>query len=293
MNILVTGSKGFVALHLIRELERKRHKVIGIDKKDGLDIGKGAIQKVISNLEESLDMIIHLAANCSTVKSIANPRSDFNDNAIATFEVCEAARKLNIPIIYTSSCKVHPNKDGLRTPYGLSKYIGELYLQEYEKIYGTQFIINRPNTIYGPGQYAVPESGWLAWFIRAKKENLPFTIFGDGKQTRSVLFVKDYIELLIDQLENFDKYSRSKPYEISGGPENELTILEGLEFIGHKSLSFGKERQGEVQKFVSDNTEISSIRGWKPKIGWKEGIKQIVDTYHLYDNTGGRNDKIS
>ena len=279
MNILVTGSKGFIGKHLIRELERRGHTVIGVDKKDGQDISKGCMEKVVSDLDENLDMIVHLAANCSTVRSVDNPEGDFNDNVRATFLIAELSRKLNIPVIFTSSCKIHSNKEGIRTPYGLSKYVGELYLKEYNKVYGINFIINRPNTIYGSGQECSPESGWISWFVKAKKENLPITIFGDGKQVRSVLFVKDYVDLLVDQVENFDEYSRFEPYEVCGGLENEITILEGLEFLKYKSHNFEKERIGDVKKFIADNTEISKVRGWKPLINWKDGLNQTLDSY--------------
>jgi len=236
------------------------------------------MDNLIANLKDKLDMIIHLAANCSTPKSIENPKQDFNDNALATFKICEISRKLNVPVIFTSSCKVHPNKRGERAPYGLSKYVGELYLKEYKKMYGTKFIINRPGTLYGPGQEGSPESGWLSWFIKAKRENLPITIFGDGTQSRDVLFISDYVNLLIDQIEHFGDYEREEPYEVGGGIENEITLLKLLEFLEYKDYNFDSERKGDVKRFVSDNKDISSVKNWRPLVLWQEGVKQTLNS---------------
>jgi len=279
MNILVTGSKGFVGKHLVNELVDKGYTVTGVDKKDGLNLNdKEAINRVIDNLHGKLEMIVHLAANCSTQKSIDDPDGDFHDTLGATFRVCELARKLNIPVVHTSTCKVHPNKEGIRTPYGLSKYAGELYLQEYNKVYGVKFVINRPGTIYGPGQEGSPESGWLSWFIKAKRETLPIKIFGDGEQSRDVLFVDDYVRLLINQVENFNQYARFKPYEVGGGKQNEITLLEALNFLGYKNYSFGEERIGDIKRFVSDNIDISGVNGWQPLVQWQKGLKKTLES---------------
>lgn len=279
MDTMITGSSGFVGKHLVNRLGDLNYNVAQIDKKMGININNGGIQRVANDFKGNLEMIVHLAANCSTSNSIDDPESDFDDNVRATFQVGELARKLQIPIIFTSSCKVHPNPEGARAPYGLSKYVGELYLQEYDLIYGVKSIINRPGTIYGPGQEGSPESGWLSWFIKAKKENLPITIFGDGKQSRDVLFIDDYINLLVDQIQNFNLYARSKPYEVGGGLENEITLLQGLDLLKYSNYTFSEERKGDVKRFVADNTGVSNINGWKPLVPYQKGLIKTLDSY--------------
>lgn len=259
----------------MKALKNSKHTILGIDKKSNCDISDAHLFfKTVLGWGKP-DLIVHLAATCSTQKSIDNPYQDFKDNVIATFNVCELAKDVGSKLIYISSCKAKPNKYGSRAPYGLSKYIGELYTQEYALDFGLKYIINRPGTVYGPGQENSPESGWLSWFMRASKENLPITILGDGQQSRDVLYVSDIIDLLVDQIENFDKY-KGRVYEIGGGLKNEITLLQALDFLKYKNYSFGPERIGDVKRFVSDNKLANSINGWKPKINWKNGIKETI-----------------
>ena len=153
MRVLVTGCRGFIGSHFISKFG---YKVGGVDKKDGIDITSNKFLFDAYKWKPSL--IVHLAANCSTAKSLENPVDDFQNNVVGTLQVCELARITGAKVLYTSTCKVQPNDEGIRTPYGLSKYVGELYLQEYSKLYGFEYIINRPGTIYGPGQKGSPES---------------------------------------------------------------------------------------------------------------------------------------
>lgn len=274
MNILVTGHKGFIGSHVLERLKETRYAAHGLDKKDGFDLSQ------LDDLLEyhdcyDLDAIIHLAANCSTAKSLKDPASDFRDNAIATFNICELARTKGAKLIFTSSCKVKPNKMGIRAPYGLSKYVGELYIKEYAGCYGLDYIINRPGTVYGIGQEGSSESGWVSWFLKAKRENKKITIYGDGKQVRDILHVDDYVNLVMDQLENFKKY-QGQTYDVGGGEKTAVNLIEMLRFIKYDNYEYGSERKGDVKRFVSDNSKVSAINGWKPKVNWKTGIKNLL-----------------
>lgn len=284
MNILITGSSGFVGKHLMTALKASGHTILGVDKKEGLNIANfPELYKTVKHFMPNVEMIVHLAANCSTQHSIDHPNEDFSDNLIGTFNICELSKELKVPVVYTSTCKVMENWEGARTPYGLSKYCGELYLLEYNKMYQTKYLINRPGTMYGPGQEGSTESGWLAWFIKASLEKEPITIYGDGKQTRDLLYVKDYVRLLVDQVEHFEEYWNSfefpsHTFSVGGGEANEVSLLQMLEHLGYSNYNFGKERKGDIQRFVADN-EVSKVRGWKPKKDWKEGVEETLSWY--------------
>lgn len=276
MKIIVTGSMGFIGSALMTKLKAKGHGVLGIDKKTGvdlLDINK--VLTAINQIMPDFDMIVHLAANCSTQRSLDNPSGDFADNAGGTFHVLEIARRLKKPVIFASSCKVKPNSDGIYTPYGLSKRVGEMYTEEWHKVYGVDYVINRLDTVYGENQKGSPESGWLSWFIQATAESLPVTIFGDGKQTRDVLYIDDAVELLADQVDNFQKY-KNQTYEVGGGKENEVSLIQACEILGFKNYNFGRARMGDVKRYVADNTKVTAINGWKPKTDYKTGILKVL-----------------
>lgn len=274
MKILITGSEGFIGRHLCEAL--KKHTVLKIDKKLRLDVI--SIEKY---LHTSVDLIIHLAAQTSTKYSINNPSSDFNDNAVGTMAVLEYARKYMIPVIYTSSRKVEPNELGQRSPYGVTKYIGELLCQEYRATYGVPIIIDRLGNIYGDDQEGSPEAFWLAWFIKAAKNNMKITVYGfDGDQSRDMLYIDDLTALLIDQVNNFSKYyeKMNDHFEVGGGVQTEVHLNEALEYLEYDNFEYGKKLEGDKKRLVTSQEsldELESINGWKPTIGWKEGIEKV------------------
>lgn len=273
MNILVTGSAGFIGKHLVERLDG--HLIYFIDQKNGFNIND---PKVNSDLmKEDLDFIFHLAGDCSTSRSIVNPTSAFLNNTLSTANVLEIARVKDIPIIFTSTCKTKAGKDGSRTPYGASKYMAELWALEFINTYGISCVINKPGTIYGSGQDASAESGWLSWFIKASIENKPVTVFGDGEQSRDVLHVSDYVNLMMDQFNNMDKY-KGRTHSVGGGVENELTLNETIKMLGINDVTYTKERQGDVKRFVSRN-KVSEVNGWKPKMNYRDGIKLTKEYY--------------
>lgn len=287
MTILVTGALGFIGRHTVEILRLRGHRVIGIDKKAGLNLVEyDNVKALIQASVLEIDYIVHLAGDCSTARSLVNPRQSFLDNVITTFNVAELAKELRVKgVIFSSSVKAYPNSQGIRTPYGVNKFIGEEILWEHGKSFGVKSVINRFGTIYGPGQDASPESGWLTWFIEASLKDSPITIYGDGKQVRDVLYVTDAVNLLIDQVENFDSYylvhDRYHPelslFDIGGGQANAVTLLQVLEFIGYNNYTFADERLGDSLRYVATN-ELPNKR-WEPKVGWQDGVRKTIEHY--------------
>jgi CDP-paratose 2-epimerase len=270
--ILVTGSEGFIGGHLYKRLDNGLDNVIGMDKKS---YAPTSSYGYLNNMIEfnNPDIIVHLGANCSTQISLRDPRMDFIDNVIGTFNVCEIARQYNIPIIFNSTMKVYPGEDGIITPYGLSKKVGEDYIKMYHELYGLEFIINRPSSVYGPGQEGSEDGGWFTWFIKAYVQNKTITLFGDGTQTRDVLYIDDHIDLLVDQIENFDLY-KNNDYDFGGGPENVLSLNTLLETLDYSRIIEDKKLPGDVQHFANNNIAIGKVNGWEPKVNWQEGLER-------------------
>jgi nucleoside-diphosphate-sugar epimerase len=282
VNILVTGAAGFIGSHLVTALETRGHRVVGADRRHGTsttDIDR--LRRAIGANEPEL--IVHLGASCSTSRSLQDPAADFHDNAIGTFNVAEAARLAGgIPVLFTSTVKVHPGADGRIAPLGQSKLVGEQYLRLYADLYNLPSVILRPSTVYGPGQDGSAEAGWVTWFLRAFLDRKRITIHGDGTQSRDILHIDDFTRLLVDIVENFDAYQTPTPYEVGGGPDNEVSLLGLLQLWEADSgqrpdVVHDARLPGDLQRVVTDNTAIHGVRGWAPAVGWLDGIRQTLD----------------
>jgi CDP-paratose 2-epimerase len=271
MKVLVTGHEGFIGGNLFSRLDN----VIGMDKKS---FQSTSDYELLSNTvsEHKPDIIVHLGANCSSQISLREPNLDFIDNVIGTFNVCEIARLNNLPVIFNSTMKVYPGEDGIVPPYGISKQVGEDYLKMYHEVYGLNYIINRPSSVYGPGQDGSEDGGWFTWFIKAFVQDKTITLFGDGTQTRDVLYIDDCVDLLIDQIENFDLYKNNE-YDFGGGPENIVSLNELLDTLDYHKVVQKDKLPGDVQHFSNDNIKTNSINGWSPKTNWRIGLERTYE----------------
>jgi CDP-paratose 2-epimerase len=169
-----------------------------------------------------------------------------------------------------------------RSLYGTSKVSGDLYMQEYYQAFGVPTVINRMSCIYGYYQKGVEDQAWVSWFIRQIKDgDGKINIFGTGKQVRDMLFGTDCAKLYIDEIENIDKV-KGKAYNIGGGVENTMSLLEAItcieELTGKKSdLTFTDKRHGDQDIWISDITKIKNDLGWSPTINPKEGIRKMIE----------------
>jgi len=266
--VLITGSEGFMGQHLMARYTN----AYGMDKKSNESSSDFALLMDIVN-EYRPDIIVHLGANCSSQISLREPGLDFIDNVVGTFNVCEASRIHKIPVIFNSTMKVYPGEDGIVPPYGVSKQVGEDYLKMYHEVYGTDYVINRPSSVYGPLQDGSEDGGWFTWFIDASVNNHQITLFGDGSQSRDVLFIDDCIDMLVDQIENFDLY-KNNDYDWGGGRENLVSLNELLDILDYHNTIQTDRLPGDVMEFVTDNTKASSVNGWSPKIHWTRGLER-------------------
>ena len=269
--VLLTGASGFMGQHL----QKRFYNPVLMDKKDGTSTADfGTLSKIVDN--NSIDIIVHLGANCSSQISLREPTLDFTDNAIGTFNVLEIARIHNIPIIFNSTMKVYQGEDGLLSPYGLSKLVGEQYLKMYHDLYGVDYIINRPSSVYGPLQDASEDGGWFTWFIKANVKDEHINIYGDGTQSRDVLYIDDMVDLLVDQIACFDKY-KNNDYDFGGGLENEVSLIELLQTLGHEDYSHKEKLKGDVHRCVCDNSKLTAVNNWRPKVHWRDGMEKTLN----------------
>ncbi len=256
------------------------------------------------------DVIYHLAGQVAVTTAVINPRDDFENNALGTFNALEAARAAgNDPIlIYASTNKVYGGMEDtvveqeatryryrdlphgipetqpldFHSPYGCSKGAGDQYVRDYARIYGLRTVVFRQSCIYGTRQFGIEDQGWIAWFIIAAVTGKPITIFGDGKQVRDVLFVTDLLDAYQAAIDRID-VAAGQVYNVGGGPENGLSIwaelgpmLEGL--MGHK-IEVGRAdwRPGDQRICIMDSRKAQRDLGWQPKVSVSEGVRQLYE----------------
>src|SRR3989344_4890599 len=169
------------------------------------------------------------------------------------------------------------------SPYGASKATADLYCQEYFHIYGVPTVVNRMSCIYGLYQKGVEDQGWTDWFVRAKINNQPLNIYGDGKQVRDALFGTDVTKLYIKEFENIDDVA-GQVFNVGGGVKNTISLLEAIEHLNKKGgkplkLTFKPWRAADQKIYISDISKVQKILGCKPKVGVIEGIDKIWDAY--------------
>ncbi len=324
--ILITGGAGFIGCHTTRYFASKGHEVVIIDNlsrkgtpenldwlREGhpvthyeTDIRDFEAVTDIFKREKGFSDVIHLAAQVAVTTSVANPRDDFDINALGTFNMLEAVRHFcpHAPFIYASTNKVYgllphievvegarryeiKGKKGVsesepldfHSPYGCSKGSADQYVVDYARIYGLKTVSFRQSCIYGERQFGVEDQGWMAWFIIAGILGRSVSIYGDGKQVRDVLYVHDLVKLYEKSMEQRNALS-GKAYNVGGGLENSLSLLEFIEILKDQDLqlsfTFGDWRPGDQRVFISDNTKVEKELDWKPETAPDQGIRNLM-----------------
>jgi CDP-paratose 2-epimerase len=274
-----------------------------------LDIRHGGELASLFREHRNADRVLHLAAQVAVTTSVTAPREDFEINALGTFNVLEAMReaKMTAPVIYSSTNKVYgemtevgvAEQNGryayqslpsgvpetrildFHSPYGCSKGSADQYMIDYHRIYGLRTIVFRQSCIYGYRQMGAEDQGWVAWFMIASQLGRPITIYGDGMQVRDILFVEDLLDAY-DAAFAAGEQAIGKAFNIGGGPQNVLSLLELLRYIeerqGRKlSCRFADWRPGDQKVFVSDIHRSQSELGWKPRTDCIRGLGLLYD----------------
>lgn len=254
-----------------------------------------------------ISSVLHLAAQVAVTTSVINPREDFDINALGTFNLLEAVRtsKQEPFFIYASTNKVYGGMENVEvveekgaytfkdmgegvsetypldfhSPYGCSKGAADQYVRDYYRIYGMPSVVFRQSCIYGYRQFGIEDQGWIAWFMIASQLGKKITIYGDGKQVRDILFVDDLVMLYDQAISNAHKVA-GKIYNIGGGPENKLSVLELANWIQSEmnqkiDFRFSDWRPGDQPVYFSNINEIERDLGWEPAISREVGMKKL------------------
>ena len=326
MKILITGGAGFIGCNAAARALAAGHEVFVLD-----DLSRGGASRNLDWLrsrgdfdfrkidirdfpallelfrEQDFDAVYHLAAQVAVTTSVTDPRTDFEINALGTFNLLEAARLTGQrgAFVFSSTNKVYGNLDDLKveedekryclasgagvseqqpldfhSPYGCSKGSADQYVRDYHRIYGLKTVVMRQSCIYGPRQFGIEDQGWVAWFIIAVLTGRPLTVYGDGKQVRDILCVDDLLDCFELVVENIDRCA-GQAFNVGGGPVNAVSLLEFLDLLQGKlgrriNYGFSDWRPGDQKIYVSDISKAKKVLGWRPRVSPAEGIEELV-----------------
>jgi CDP-paratose 2-epimerase len=271
------------------------------------------VERTIKNIKP--DVIYHLAGQVAMTTSIADPRMDFEVNAGGSFNLLNAVRLFSpdATVIYSSTNKVYGDLEqftyretesryeciekpngfdesvnlDFHSPYGASKGSADQYILDFARIYGLKTVVFRHSSMYGGRQFATFDQGWLGWFtqkaLEIKKGELkePFTISGNGKQVRDLLYASDCVDLYLKASEKI--YSiNGQVFNVGGGIENSYSLLELFSFLENKlniEMSYTKlpPRESDQRVFVADIAKAKQLLGWQPMISAQDGVARMLD----------------
>lgn len=274
---------------------------------DGL--GVQMVKADIRNAEEladhalGCDYIIHTAAQPAMTISWEDPLLDITTNVMGTFNVLETARKLKIPVASCATIHIygnrvndtlaekekryirdpesidenHPIVQGTLTPLHASKCAGDIYLKAYVDTYKIEAAGFRLTGIYGTRQFGGEDHGWVANFSIRSVLDWPITIFGTGKQVRDIIYATDVCEAF----DAFYQTRKSGIYNIGGGPQTAISLLECIDIIEalngtRPKVDFAPDRHGDLRYFICNIDKARKYLSWSPKIMPKEGIHKLV-----------------
>lgn len=300
MKILVSGGAGFIGRWLVKKLLFAGHTVAAFDDlsngrllniaefKDieGFSFVEGDIKdrEMLKRIFESgFDLVYHLAASINVQDSIDEPRTTFDNDVVGTFNVLEECRQRNIKMLFMSTCMVyersqeaagiteeHPVKPA--SPYAASKLSGETLTLSYYHAYGLSTVVVRPFNTYGPFQKAGGEGGVVSIFIKKELKGENLKIYGDGTQTRDLLYVEDCADFLV----RAGMDSRADGQIINAGLGRDVTVneLAGLICSDADRIQHVQHihPQSEIQKLLCNYEKASNLLGWSPKVSLEEGL---------------------
>lgn len=254
--------------------------------------------------------VFHMAAQVAVTTSLVDPREDFDVNVRGTLNVLDAVRLRGerVPVIFASTNKVYgdlgdvaiASRNGryapedrlaqrgisearsldFHTPYGCSKGAADQYVLDYARSYGIPSVVFRMSCIYGSRQMGTEDQGWVAHFLIRALAGEPITIYGDGKQVRDILDVRDAVAAYSRALDRIESIAGSA-FNLGGGPANAVSLLELVDEISaimrcDVRLEFQDWRKGDQRWYVSDTSKATAALELQKPLGWREGVAQLA-----------------
>jgi UDP-glucose 4-epimerase len=301
---LVTGGAGFIGSHLAERLLRDGHRgrvvdnfatgrrenLAGFQDHPGLEVAAVDVADFarLRPLMEGVDWVFHLAGLADIVPSIENPLAYHAANVDGSMAVAEAARLGGVRrVIYAASSTCYGLPDRFPTPetapirpmfpYALTKYLGEEILLNWHKIYGMPVVSLRFFNVYGPRSRTGGTYGAVfGVFLAQKLAGRPYTVVGDGHQTRDFTYVTDVVEAMV-QAARSDL--AGEIFNVGSGGTYSINSL--VEMLGGEVAHLPK-RPGEPDCTFADTRKITAALGWRPTVTFPEGVRRMLEHIDLW-----------
>ena len=247
---------------------------------------------------EGMDYVLHLAGRTSVPKSVKDPIESNRVNIDGTLNVLVAARDAKVKrFVFAASSSAYgdtptlPKVETMQaapiSPYGVTKYVGELYAQVFNKVYGVEYVCLRYFNVFGPRQEPTSTySGVLSRFILAVLQGHSPVIYGDGEQSRDFT----YIENVVDETLRAAKISGASGMVFKGGTGARITLNEVVsqlaEITGRKiAVKYEPARDGDIRDSQADISLAKQTLGYEPRVQFSEGLRRTWEWYRQHYST--------
>jgi nucleoside-diphosphate-sugar epimerase len=307
MRYLVTGGAGFIGSNTVDELVRRGHSVVVLDDlssgkeenlaeiRNKITFMKGSITDIeaVRKAMHEAEYVLHLAARTSVPRSVKDPIETNKINIDGTLNVLVSARDAKVKrVVFAASSsaygetstlpKVETMQPAPISPYGVTKFVGELYAQTFGRCYGLENVSLRYFNIFGPRQDpSSPYSGVLAKFCTAFLEETRPVVFGDGEQTRDFTFVENAVQANLLACEAANAIGRV--FNVGTGGRVSLNqVLQSLGRISGRQLEakYDPPREGDIRDSQADISAAREYLGYEPAVQFEEGLRRTFDWYN-------------
>jgi nucleoside-diphosphate-sugar epimerase len=312
MRYVVTGGAGFIGSNIVDELVRRGHQVVVLDDlSSGREANLASVRMKIDLRIHSItdlaavqsacqgaDYVIHLAARTSVPRSVKDPLETNRINIDGTLNVLVAARDAKVRrFVFAASSSAYgetptlPKLESMQpepiSPYGVTKYVGELYAQVFGRVYGLENTSVRYFNVFGPRQDPTSQySGVLSRFMLALIEGQPPVVYGDGEQSRDFT----YIDNVVDETLRACEAEGSSGMVFNGGTGSRITLNQVLQLLekitGTKiRASYEPPRPGDILHSQADVSRARKILRYEPSVNFEEGLGR---TWNWYKSVYGK-----
>ena len=286
-----TGRTGSISIGSIVPVVFSQDEIRVMSVNIKLDIDNKKVYEQVKKdfpfFEEKVDICIHLAAQINVHESLKNPSKSFFSNVIGTYNILEEAKKHNVKVVLIGTCMVYDmaNNGAISenspvkpaSPYAGSKLAAENLADSYARGLGLPVVILRPFNTYGPFQKSNMEGGVVSIFIKNFLENKPLPVFGDGTQTRDLLYIEDCSDFIVRA--SFSDKTNGEVLNAGLGKDIAIKDLALMVCKDSSKIQFVPHihPQSEIKRLICNYSKVKRLLNWEPLTSLEEGIEKTKE----------------